>query len=84
MVNLCKNCSNNLGNQCYSHGEPEPLPLGSCFHCECFVHEVDKVGRWNHGEGVVKCSLCGCVLIKANHQYLYCPDCGAEMIYEVL
>ena len=84
MVNLCKKCSNNIGNQCFAHGEPEQLPLGSCFSCQCFNYEVRKVGRWEYNGDIVKCSLCGCILIKANHQYSYCPDCGAEMIYEVL
>lgn len=84
MVNLCKKCSNNIGNQCFAHGEAEPLPLGSCFSCQCFVYEANKVGRWDPDGYHVKCSLCGCILIKSNHQYPYCPDCGAEMIYEVL
>ena len=85
MVNLCKKCSNNIGNQCFAHGDPEPLPLGSCFSCQCFVYETSKVGRWNHNDGIVKCSLCGCNLPnRVDRQYLYCPDCGAEMIYGVL
>lgn len=86
MVNLCKKCSNNIGNQCFAHGEPEPLPLGSCFSCQCFKYEVRKVGRWNPGTGepiTVICSLCGCEIRKSDHQYPYCPDCGAEMIFEV-
>ena len=84
MVNLCKKCSKNIGNQCFAHDKPEPLPLGSCFRCDCFEHDTPKVAKWEYEDSTIKCSLCGCTLIKANHQYPYCPDCGAEMIYEVL
>lgn len=84
MVNLCKKCSNNIGNQCWAHDEPEPLPLGSCFSCQCFKYEQPKVAQWNHKHGFVVCSLCGCTLNERRPQYTYCPDCGAEMIYEVL
>lgn len=84
MINLCKKCSHNIGNQCWCHDKPEPLPLGAVFHCDPFTYEQPKVGIWNRNDGYVTCSLCGCNLINRDRQYLYCPDCGAEMMYEVL
>ena len=38
-------------------------------------------GHWIKSKSGFKCSECG---EEAAAQFSYCPDCGADMIYEVL
>lgn len=48
MINICKNCTNNQGNMCIAHGEPEQLPLGYCNSCDCFKcdNPYEEASEW--------------------------------------
>ena len=73
MNNLCNNCIHKdvCGRYAATWG------MKSCEH----FREMPKKGKWEHApDGAEYCSRCGCYPDEEeNHEYNFCPECGADM-----
>ena len=74
---MIKKCGNCIHKDICEWGTDDPNKNVKCSNWQA----VRYPGHWIKSKSGFKCSECG---EEAAAQFSYCPDCGADMIYEVL